>query len=97
MKGKKFNAHEKHFKEKEIKLSKERNRIIEIGKEINNQNVVLSKENEILKKEKLDITLKYEKLLEYSELTDTEVKEALKRDKSMNEFSSMLKVVTKFM
>ena len=96
MKGKKFDAHEKHFKEKEIKLRKETNRINEIGMQINNQNIALAKENTKLKNENLNIALKYEKLLEYSELTDTEVKEALKRDKAMNEFSSILKIMTRF-
>ena len=94
--GKKFDAHEKHFKEKEIKYNREIKHLHERTTEINTRNLQLEKENEQLNKENLNVNAKYEKLLEYSKLTDIEVKEALKMDKSAIEFSSMLKVMTSF-
>lgn len=88
MKGKKFDAHEKHFKKKEIKLNREMNYLRERCTEVNNRNMQLVKKNEQLKKENLDIKVKYEKLLEYSKLSNEEIeeiKESLQRDKSVNQ------------
>jgi len=93
MKGKKFDAHEQHFKEKELKLNKEMNHIKEKCTEINNENIELIKENEKLKNDNLDIKAKYEKLMEYSKLSDEEIKEALQRDKSLNQLTTMINMM----
>jgi len=97
MKGKKFDAHEKHFKKKEIELNRKINYLREKYTEINNQNIKLVKENEELEKENLDIKAKYEKLLEYSKLSDEEIKEAIQRDKSVNQISAFLSIMPKFL
>lgn len=97
MKGKKFDAHEKHFKEKEIKYKRNINKMIERTNEINIQNMLLTEQNQQLKKENLDVKTKYEKLLEYSKLTDNEIKQTLQFNKSANEFNSILKTLTNFM
>jgi hypothetical protein len=96
MKGKKFDAHEKHFKEKEIKLNREINYIRGRLDEVHNQNIQLTNENKQLKKDNLNIKLKYEKLLEYSKLSDEEIKEALKSDKSLNQLSTLFSMMPKF-
>lgn len=93
MKGKKFDAHEKHFKEKEIKLNREMNYLRDRCTEINNKNMQLVKENEQLKKESLDVKVKYEKLLEYSKLSDEEIKKAIHRDKSVNQLSILFNMI----
>jgi len=45
MKGKKFDAHEKHFKEKEIKLNKEINRLRDMVSDFGNTNMRLHEDN----------------------------------------------------
>ena len=96
MKSKKFDAHEKHFKEKEIKLNREMNYLKEKCTEVTKQNMLLIKDNEQLNKENSDIRLKYEKLLEYSKLSDEDIKEALQRDKSINQLSTLFNMMPKY-
>lgn len=97
MNGKKFDAHEKHFRKKEIKLNREMNCLRERYTEVINQNMQLVNENEQLKQENLDIKAKYEKLLEYSKLSDEKIKEALQRDKSVNQLSTLFDMMPKFL
>jgi len=93
MKGKKFDAHEKHFKAKEDKLNKRIKFLERRYQEVCKESLYYSMENEELIKENTDIKVKYERLLEYSKLTDIEIKEALKRDKSVNQLAVALNVI----
>ena len=92
MKGKKFDAHEKHFKEKEIKLNKDNNEVKKRWADAIDQNMELSKENVNLKKENLELLEKYEEILKYSKLSDEEINESIKSYKAMNNVSSLFKL-----
>ena len=96
MRGKKFDAHEKHFKEKEIKLNKQIKHTEEVSYNLYQNNQKLIKENNNLIKENLEIKEKYEKLLEVSKLSDKETKELLQFNKSVNQMSSFLNLVNIF-
>lgn len=99
MKGKKFNAHERHFKEKELKLKKEIKHLKDLHQDIYSENRVLLLQNEKLEKDNMELKIKYEKLLKYSKLSDDDMIKALERDESVNRISSVLGLygmVTKF-
>lgn len=96
MKGKRFDAHEKHFKKKEAKLIKDINYLKEKYHEICKANMDLEMKNELLEDRNISIKAKYEKLLEYSKLTDEEITEALLRDKSINQLSALFEVIPEF-
>ena len=90
MKGKKFDAAEKHFLKKEVKYK-------QIISEHSQHNRALWKVNEQLKSEKYDMEKelgllkeKYNKLLEYSKLSDDDIMNALKRNKAMTQMAQML-------
>lgn len=93
MKGKKFDAHEKHFKEKEIKLNQEINRLRDSFIDFRNTNMCLHEDNRKLKKENLIIKEKYEQCLTYSNLSDDEIKEAIKSNTSMNNISTLFNML----
>ena len=92
MRGKKFDAHEKHFKEKEIKLNKEIKEIRKGWSDTTDQKIKLINENENLKKENLELLQKYEEAIKLSKLTDEEIQESIKSYKSMNDLSTMFKM-----
>ena len=95
MKGKKFNAAEKHFQEKEILLRRELNKYKEWFIETNNVNNQLIKENEQLKRN-ADIITKYNKLLEYSKLSEDDIMRALKKDKALEQISGLINTTNSF-
>jgi hypothetical protein len=95
MRGKKFNAAEKHFKEKELELRKEMKRYIDFADEIKVANSLLFKENEKLKIENTEIKMKYEQLLEYSKLSEDDIQRALKRDKSLEQVNSLINMASR--
>ena len=97
MKGKKFDAHEKHFKEKEIKFNKEIKNLVDQNHDLNITNWKLIDNCESLQKDLLEITTKYEKLLEYSKLTDVEIKQAILNDKTAMDINYMMKGFRKYM
>lgn len=75
--GKKFDAHKKHFEEKELKLRQQlRNMQIWVD-EISNTNIQLVKDNERLKKEHDIMKETYEKMLELSKLSNEEIQSLL--------------------
>lgn len=89
MKGKKFTAAEKHFREKEVKLRQEMQRHKEWLIEVSSVNSQLLKENEQLKKENAALKAKYEKLLELSKLSDGDVKAALRANNAVDMFMGL--------
>ena len=97
MKGKKFDAHKKHFEEKEIKLRKETKYYIELAEKIVKENDLLLKENSQLKKENEDIKEKYEKLLEYSKLSENDIITALHKDIVITQFAGMMGTASKYL
>lgn len=86
MKGKKFDAHEKHFKKKEDKLKKEIKYLEDRYQDVCKESLHFELKTEELTEKLIDIKAKYQRLLEYSKLSDAEIIEALKRDKSVNQF-----------
>lgn len=95
-KGKKFDAHEKHFDKMKIRLNQEINYVTKIYHETKEENIYLRIENDRLKKENLDIRTKYEKLLDYNDLSDKEMREAVKRDESVNKIAVMMDMANDF-
>ncbi|HHX67023.1 MAG TPA: hypothetical protein GX708_03080 [Gallicola sp.] len=64
--------------------------------ETNNVNNQLIKENEQFKKENADITAKYNKLLEYSKLSEDDIMRALKKDKALEQISGIINTANSF-
>lgn len=95
MKGKKFDAAEKHFREKELKYKREINHLHEAFNKATDANLQLLRENEKLKKETLDMKLRYEKLLACSKLSEADIRNALDGDKTIVQLSGILEVLTK--
>ena len=93
LKGKKFTAAEKHFQDKEVALRQEMRKTIEWSEEIINVNNQLYKENRQLKKDFDELKEKYSKLLEYSNMTEEDIKTALHKDKVMDQFGSLMGVM----
>ena len=90
MKGKKFNATEKHFQEKEIKLRQEVTHYKTLLTTIKSNVDYLSEANTRLHQENCEIKEKYEKLLEYSKFSDDDIKSALDKDKTISGLGNML-------
>ena len=95
-KGKKFDAAEKHFKEKERRL----NHLIDVhsnaAKEAYAQIDKLKAENEALKKEMEDVKAINEQLKHLHNLSDDDIKALLQRAHSLNTFSEMLDIIPRF-
>ena len=97
MKGKKFDAAEKHFQEKEVKLRQEMREIKEQDSLIGDRNIQLIEINEKLEKENADIKEKLQKLLEYSKLTENDITTALHKDEMLTKFSGFLKGMARYL
>lgn len=97
MKGKKFDAHEKHFKAKEDKLNKQIKFLEQRYQEVCKEHFDEYTKNIQLVEEITKLKEKHERLLEYSKLTDEDIEEAIKRDKAVNKFVGMFDVMQKFM
>ena len=90
MKGKKFNAAEKHFEEKRVKMEKEikclREQLDESRKEAQSY-----KEKADAFESKIGELLDWiERLLEYTELSKEDIKAACERDKHLGNFMGLL-------
>jgi predicted nuclease with TOPRIM domain len=95
LKSKKFDAAEKHFYEKELKLKQQVKHYEERDGILINENERLSKENRKLQTEVSELKDKYNKLLEYSKLSDVDIKNALKRDQSVNNLSTFMDIMAR--
>lgn len=95
-KGKKFDAAEKHFKEKERKLK----HLIDVhsnaAKEAYAQIDALKAENEALKKEMEEVKSINEQLKQLHNLSDDDIKALLQRSRSLNTFSEMMHTIPRF-
>ena len=97
LKGKRFDAAEKHFHEKEVKIRQEIRQYIEWMAEVNSVNSQLTKENEQLKKENADLKEKFEKLLEHSKLSESDITTALYKDKALTKLSDMMGAMERYL
>jgi len=91
--GKKFDAHAKHFHEKEVALRQEMRKTIEWSEEIVNVNNQLVKENGQLKKDFDELKEKYNKLLEFKDMTDDDIKTALHKNQVIDQFGGFMGVI----
>jgi predicted nuclease with TOPRIM domain len=90
LKGKKFDAAEKHFQEKELKLRREMRQIAERMTEVSSINSQFAAKNKVLEKENAEIKERYRKLLEYSKLSESDITAALKRDKAVTQLAGLV-------
>jgi hypothetical protein len=97
LKGKKFDAAEKYFQEKQVKLRQEVRQHKEWFAEVSNVNSQLVKENEQLRRENADIKEKYEKLLELSKLSENDIKTALRKNDIMDQFSLIFRDMSRYL
>lgn len=95
MKGKKFDAAEKHFHEKEVKLRK---LISELEKEVSEKADALAeatKKLSALENENAQLKEWIDRLLQYTELSKEDIKEACEKDKKMSGLLDLFGLVRK--
>jgi len=97
LKGKKFDAAEKHFHEKEVKLRQEMRECREEFISIRERNIQLLENNEKLEKENADIKEKFQKLLELSKLSENDIKALLRVNEVAGIYSGFLKGMSRFL
>ncbi len=90
MKGKKFNAAEKHFLQKEVKIRQELREMKEWYEDICNVNSQLVEENNALRHELSELLDRYNKALEYSKLSESQILNAIKKDNSIVSLTEIL-------
>jgi division protein CdvB (Snf7/Vps24/ESCRT-III family) len=102
LESKKFNAAEKHFQKKEVEFRKEKNiykdqaeRLIKENAELQKQIADLARWNKELQGSIQLLDEKYQKVLEYSKLSNEDVILALKRDKDHDMLSSLFGAASK--
>lgn len=89
-KGKKFDAAEKHFQEKEIKLRQE---MREMQRQVSKSNTCLAKaldENEKLKQENAKLKVENDKLLKLCKLSESELQELLSVSRAKQSLSGAM-------
>ena len=92
-KGKKFDAAQKHFEGKRIEYEK---RIKTLTAWLNEQNKTISEQKEMIHKlssENEQLKDWIERLLEYTELSKEDIKEACEKDKKVAQAASLLGVI----
>lgn len=92
-KGKKFNAAEKHFEQKRIKMQKEIDRYKKNCIDLRIENGGLSYEIETLKEQTRQQQDWIDRLLEYTELEPSDIKKACEKDKKMLSLLDMFDVL----
>lgn len=90
MKGKKFNAAEKHFQQREVKIRQELREMKEWYEDVCNVNSQLIKENTALGHELSELLDRYNKALEYSKLSESQILNAIKKDNSIVSLTEIL-------
>ena len=83
MKGKKFDAAEKHFKEKELVLLKQINLLSEKTKDQHLQISELVHENQEIKVKNNELQAENERLLQLTELSKEDIKIICEKDKEL--------------
>ena len=97
MKGKKFDAAEKHFHEKEVKLRQEMRECREEVASVRERNIQLIENNEKLEKESADIKEKFQKLLELSKLSENDINSLLKTNEVAGMYAGFLKGISRYL
>lgn len=90
MKGKKFNASEKHFHKKELKLTRQIKNLEVENNQLRTDNINITGENQDLLREIKLLKIENEKLIEYSNLSKSDLSDALEKDKSLKVISSFI-------
>ena len=79
-KGKKFDAAEKHFEKTRVRLTNKINYLLGRIDELKREQGALSERNSTLEEENRQLSLHVERLLEYTELSIEDIKEACAKD-----------------
>lgn len=85
MKGKKFNAAEKHFEKKRIQYEKQIKYLEEQLKQSRFEMRIAIEKREFFERENQELKDWVERLLQYTELSKEDIKEACEKDKRMGE------------
>ena len=91
-KGKKFNAAERHFHEKEIKLKRIMQELESSTKKANKIANELQKENEKLKAENDELKAQNQKLMELHQLNEEDIQAILKQAYFKQKLNSLINV-----
>ncbi len=97
MKGKKFTAAEKHFEKKRVQYEK---RIKELNEQLESahRDIRLFRSRyELAERENEELKAWVERLLEYTELSKEDIKQACTKDKKMAEAAEWLQKFSNFM
>ena len=92
-KGKKFDAAQKHFQEKEMKLNRLMRSYEASAKEANARAETLQKENEALRQENENLKLANQQLMELHDLSDADIKALVERAHHLRSFSQLMDVM----
>lgn len=88
-KGKKFDAHEKHFAGEKLRLEKIIDRLYNESLNIKSENRIIKIQNEALVKENKRLLEEIDRITKYANLTDEEKKTLLDKIKSEKKLSEM--------
>ena len=95
-KGKKFDAAQKHFEGKRIEYEK---KLKALNARISEQNKIISEQEEkirMISSDNEQLNDWVERLLEYTELSKEDIKEACEKDKKLSTAASLLGVLGRF-
>lgn len=100
-KGKKFNAAEKHFIEKEIKYQSQIKSLTTTIQGIKSSQAELLHKNQVLTDENTQLKDWVERLLQYTELSEADIKAVCEQDKhrgeAITQFMGMVNMLNRYM
>lgn len=92
-KGKKFDAAQKHFQEKEIKLNRKMREYEASTKEALEKANAVQKENDRLRQENEALKLANKELMELHNLSDADIKALVERAHHLRSFAQLMNVM----
>lgn len=92
-KGKKFDAAQKHFQEKEIKLNRKMREYEASAKEALEKANAVQKENDRLRQENEALKLANKELMELHNLSDADIKVLVERAHHLRSFAQLMNVM----
>jgi chemotaxis regulatin CheY-phosphate phosphatase CheZ len=92
-KGKKFDAAQKHFQEKEIKLNRKMREYEASAKEALKKANAVQKENDRLRQENEALKLANKELMELHNLSDADIKALVERAHHLRSFAQLMNVM----
>lgn len=96
-KGKKFDAAQKHFSEKELTYKKQITGYTDRLTQYNREICELKTDNEKLSQENAQMKEWIERLLQYTELSTSDIKQAREKDKAIAGMLGLFKTIGKYM